>query len=179
MDVQRALESLVTFRLGQQVYALPIGSVVQIVEMVSVTPIPQVNYSVEGVINYHGKAIPAVNLRRHLGLATVPLGLDTHIIVGNSDDRTVGLLVDEVLSVKELPGAQIAHPGEILPEGLGEAPFFGGIVQTTGGIVFVLDLEHLFVGQPAQQFQEVMDALVQAAAEDVPEDADLELETEA
>ena len=61
---QNARRSLVTFRLGQQKYALPIEPIERIVEMVAVTPIPQVDHSVEGVINYHGKTVPAVNLRR-------------------------------------------------------------------------------------------------------------------
>lgn len=178
MEKPLALDSLVTFRLDQQVYALPIGSIIQIVEVVAITPIPQVNHAVEGVINYHGQAIPAVNLRRLLGLPTVPLGLDMHIVVANGSGRIVGLLVDQVLSVRELSSAQIACPSEILPEGLGEVPFLGGVARTASGLVFVLDLDRLLEGQPVQQLQEAMDALAQVAAETVPEDVEPSLETE-
>ena len=178
MEKPLTLESLVTFRLGHQVYALPIGSIVQIVEVVDITPIPQVNHAVEGVINYHGQAIPAVNLRRLLGLPAIPLGLDMHIIVASGSGRTIGLLVDEVLSVRELSSTQIACPDQILPEGLGEVPFLSGVARAAPGLIFVLDLDRLLEGQPTQQLQEAMDALAQVAAETVPEDVEPSLEIE-
>jgi chemotaxis signal transduction protein len=58
--MESGLQKLVAFRSGRQRYALPVAPVVQIVEMVAITPIPQVNGSVEGVINYHGQAVPAI-----------------------------------------------------------------------------------------------------------------------
>ena len=61
-------KSLVTFRLDSQTYALPIEPLVQIIEMVTITPIPQINSSVEGMINLRGTAVPVVNLGRHFGL---------------------------------------------------------------------------------------------------------------
>jgi len=173
MEKRQAFRSLVTFRLGQQAYALPIESIVQIVEIVTIVPIPRINHSVEGVINYHGKAIPAVNLRRHLGLPVVPFGLDTHIMVAESAGRTIGLLVDQVLSVSELPDAEISNPGDILPDGLGEVPFLSGVTHVTGEMVFVLDLEHLFVGQPAEQLAQAIDVFA-----DTFESAEPELEAQ-
>jgi purine-binding chemotaxis protein CheW len=178
-DRPQASRNLIMFRLDRQVFALPIESIIQIVEMVTVVPIPQVNHSVEGVINYHGKAIPAVNLSRHLGLPVAPLGVDTHIIVANSDGRTVGLLVDAVLSVDELPGAHIARPGDILPDGLGEVPFLSGVAHTAEGMVFVLDLERLFLDQPLPQLAEAIDALAHVDDEQPPEDIERELEAQA
>ena len=60
--------NLVAFRLGEQVYALPIESVVQIIEMVMITPVPLAASSLQGMINVRGATVPVVNLRCHLGL---------------------------------------------------------------------------------------------------------------
>jgi purine-binding chemotaxis protein CheW len=148
--------NLVTFRLEQQTYALPIEPIVKINEMVTVIPIPQINGSVEGVINYHGVAVPAINLRRHLGLPAASLGLDTHIIVAEIGERRVGLIVDEVLEVLELADDRIACPDDILPEGLGEAPLLRGLVHTEEGMVLLLDLDDLFLLRQAQALDQAM-----------------------
>src|SRR5512137_2172701 len=102
-----ANRNLVTFRLGQQLYALPIEPIEQIVEMVTVTPIPQVNPLVQGVINVRGKAVPVVNLRRYFGLPEADSSLDAHIILAQIGAWRVGLVVDHVLNVVNLPSDEV------------------------------------------------------------------------
>jgi purine-binding chemotaxis protein CheW len=150
MDMESGFQNLVTFRLGRQVYALPIAPIAQIVEMVAITPVPGVNGSVEGVINYHGQSVPAIDLRHHLGLPVGALGVDMHIILARVSERTIGLIVDEVLDVLELPGAQIAHPDDILPQGSSGDSLLRGVAHTAQGTVLLLDPDHLFTPrQPA------------------------------
>ena len=144
--------SLMTFRLDRQIYALPIEPIVQIVEMVAITPIPQVNHAVSGVINYHGLTVPVMNLRRYLGLPAIPFGLDMHIVVVETGGRTVGLIVDQVLDVLELADGQVARPDAILPQELNTATPLQGVAYTGGETVLVLDLDGLFVLQQAQAF---------------------------
>jgi len=157
--------TVVTFQLGQQMYALPVESIVRIVEMVTITPIPRTNHAIEGVINYKGVTVPAINLRRHLGLPAVPFGLDTHIIIAQTGERMVGLVVDRVLDVSEFPSVRVSRPDDILPEGLGKAPLLRGVAQTPQGMVLVLDFEDLLAPGQAEAFIRVADALLQEAQE--------------
>jgi purine-binding chemotaxis protein CheW len=152
-----ARRNLVTFRLHEQTYALPIEPIVQIIEMVTTTPIPQVSHSVEGVINVRGATVPIVDLRRHLGLPGSTPQLHTPILLVQTDEWAVGLIVDEVTDVLNVPIEQIARPADILPEGLGEAPVLRGLAHTDNGTILLLNLEHLFLPDQAQ-------ALAQAAA---------------
>jgi purine-binding chemotaxis protein CheW len=147
--------NMVAFRLGKQTYALPIDAVRQIIEMVTVIPVPQVKEAVEGVINYHSTTVPIINLRSHLGLPKDPLRLHTPIILVTISGRLVGLIVDEVLDVIERPKDQIVHPKDILPDGLGDAPLLRGLIQTENAVVLLLDLEHLFSSQSTQILAEV------------------------
>ncbi|HEY74457.1 MAG: hypothetical protein DRJ03_05875 [Chloroflexi bacterium] len=149
--------NMVVFRLHQQTYALPIEPILQIVEMVAITPIPQVSHAVEGVVNVHGATVPVVNLRRHLGLPEKALQLHTPILLVQTADWTVGLIVDEVADVLDLPAEQIARPADILPEGLGEAPVLQGLAHTKNGAILLLNLDHLFLPDQAR-------ALAQLAA---------------
>lgn len=156
---QRTVLSPVTFRLGQQIYAVPIDPVVQIVEMVAVTSIPQADHAIEGVINYHGVTVPVVDLRRHLGLLCNSPGLDAHIMIVTVGERMVGLIVDQVIQVLELLEAHIAGVEDILPEGLGEVPILDGVIHTPQGTVILLDVDQLFLPRQVQALAQAVDAL--------------------
>jgi purine-binding chemotaxis protein CheW len=161
--------TLVAFRLDQQTYALHIEPIVQIIEMVTIMPIPQISNRVEGVINVRGAPVPVVNLRRYLGLPEAALQLHTPIILAQVSKLMVGLIVDEVLDVLNLPGGQIAHPAEILPEGLGEAPILQGLAHTPDGMVLLLNLEHLFLPHQAQALAQAVETLPEAVVRGAPE----------
>jgi purine-binding chemotaxis protein CheW len=174
MSVKEKNENLLTFRLGEQTFGLPIAPIVQIVPLVAITPIPQVNHSVEGVINYKGVNVPAINLRRHLGLPEIALGLDTHIIMATVDDKMVGLVVDQVLDVAEFPSMRIASPEDVLPAGLGSTLLLQGLVHTLSGMMLLLDLDYLFSSQHVQALAETIageqkDAYVEDTGEPEPE----------
>lgn len=171
--------NLVAFRLEQQTYALPIEPVAQIIEMVTITPIPQVNRSsMEGVINVRGATVPVVNLGRHLGLPEAPLQLHTPLILIQTDGRMVGLIVDEVIDVLNLPADQIARPADFLPEGLGGAPILQGLAHTPDGMVLLLDPDHLFLPSQVQALVQAMETLPGNVDEQAVEEAAVELPVE-
>jgi purine-binding chemotaxis protein CheW len=155
------LDTIVTFRLGSQTFALPIAPVRQIIEMVTITSLPQVNQTLAGVINFHCTLVPVINLRRHLNLAEAPLQLHTPIILVNISERLVGLIVDQVLDVLERPSDQIIDPRSILVEGMGEIPLFQGLIQSQDGSILLLNLEQLFKSSQTRSLMEAVDTLTQ------------------
>ncbi len=152
-------QNYVSFKLDQQTYAFPVEPIVQIIEMVTITPIPQVNPVVKGVINVRGEAVPVVDLRRHLGLSEKSLELHTPIILISSNDRIVGMLVDEVMDVLNIATERVAHTEEILPEGLGDSPILRGLIHTANGVVLLLDVEQIFSSHQAQDLAQVLESL--------------------
>ena len=137
------LRNLVTFRLGQQTYALPIESVVQIIPMITITSIPQVNHTVEGAINVRGTAVPVVNLRRHLGLRKTALRLHTPILLVQNGQGMVGLIVDKVIEVLSLPADEVADFADFLPGRLGVVPILQGLAYIQNSTVLLLNPDHL------------------------------------
>ena len=134
-------QDLVAFRLANQAYALPIEPVVRIIEMVTITPIPQVSGVVEGVINVRGAAVPVINLRRHFGLPEIPWGLRTPIILIQIDEQTFGLIVDEATSIDREARTVATASGTSLG--------YEKSVLATGGLPIIIpipgkDLENVF-----------------------------------
>lgn len=158
-------QNVVAFQLEKQTYALPIEPIVRIVEMVSITPIPQLDAVIEGVINVHGEAVAVVKLRRHFGLSDTPLQLNTPILLTRISGQTIGLIVDEVADVFNLPADQIVQLGEILPEELGNAPIFRGLTYVADNAVLMLDPDHLFRPDQLEILAQAADMLQKAIAE--------------
>jgi purine-binding chemotaxis protein CheW len=157
---------LMAFRLGNQTYALPIEPIVRIIEMVTITPIPQVSKMVEGVINVQGEAVIVIKLRRQFGLPEVPLGLRTPIIIVQVGEQKFGLIVDEVIDVLNLMGGQVVRVADIMPDGVGEVPILEGLAHVEDDTVLVLDIEHLLLPGQAQALVEVAANLPEVATEE-------------
>jgi purine-binding chemotaxis protein CheW len=168
-ETLNAYRVMLTFRLADQSYALPIEPVVRIIDMVTIKPIPRVNHSVKGVINVHGQAVPVVDMRRHLELPQAPYGLHTPIIIAQVGGRAVGLVVDQVTGVLQLPAKQVARPNDMLPEGL-QDPLFPHVARTGEEMVLALDLDRLFSPEQAQELVAVpLEASEAESPELVPE----------
>ncbi|MEJ5308316.1 MAG: chemotaxis protein CheW [Anaerolineae bacterium] len=157
------LHTVLTFRLERQVYALPIAPIVQLIEMVSIVPLPQMHNGIEGLINVRGTMTPVVSLRHYVGLRKQPWSLHTPIILMRmAGNRMVGLIVDEVLEVITLRDVP-APPSSFLPTGLQVAQMLLGVAYQNGQTILLLDHEALFTKAQAQ-------ALIQASEHTDDED---------
>jgi purine-binding chemotaxis protein CheW len=142
---KKTTHNLVTFRLGRQTCALPIEPIVQIIPMVTIIPVPKTDTSILGVINVHGKLVPVVSLHRAFSLPEVSFHLYTPILLIESNSRTVGLIVDDVLDVIPVPGEEIRHPIDLIPEEFAVDSIINGLINTPKGMIILLDVEHLFL----------------------------------
>ena len=129
------------FDVGGQRFGLPVEHVVQIVEMVELTPLPKAPEIVAGVINFHGRVIPLVDVRKRLNLVPQPYSLRTPIVVSRLHDHVTGLIVDSVSGVIEVPLAQVVDPGEIFSaETRPPLPLLRGVARLNDGLLLILDL---------------------------------------
>lgn len=133
------ISQVVTFHLANEHYGINIQNVQEIILVGQITSIPEVPSFVEGLINLRGKVIPVIDLRRRFELTAGEYGENTRIIVTNTSQRTIGLVVDEVHEVLRLDGDQI----EALPEGLTnvDAAYITGVVKLEKRILILLDVE--------------------------------------
>lgn len=146
-------DMVISFWLHEKTYALPLTSVVQVVPMVQITPLPylsshrgHVHQAVAGIINYRGAAVPIVNMRRYLDLPEQAPGLHTPILLITLEEeaRIIGLIVDEVIDVMHFASGDIVQLSDIMPEGLGEASILRGLAHTETGTMLMLDADQLF-----------------------------------
>lgn len=150
--------ALLTFKVAEQEYGLPVASIIRIIEMVTLIPVPDGPEVITGLINFHGKAVPVMDLRQRFGLAQRPYGLYTPIILADMDHdgRALGLIVDTVEDVFNIPAEDLEIAETIVPIGLVkqlaiDAAHLAGVVKVDQQLILVLTSHALL--NPAEKVE--------------------------
>lgn len=122
-------EKYLTFYIDGQLYSVPTSQVVEIIRMQPITYMPNTVDYVKGVINLRGKVVPVIDMRLRFKKEEKPYDTRTSIVIVESNDMTVGLIVDTVKDVRDVSAAQInASPKSNGKNGAGK-DFVNGIVS--------------------------------------------------
>jgi purine-binding chemotaxis protein CheW len=135
-DIGRRVE-YVTFALAGEAYAVPISRVAEILKPLPITPVPRAPRIVIGVMTVRGRLVTVFDLRRRLRLPEAPHDHRTRILITDTGDERIGLLVDEVMQVHRLAESEI-EPRDVL--GGDPEPYLAGIGRPEGAILILLDL---------------------------------------
>ncbi|MFP4477698.1 MAG: chemotaxis protein CheW [Desulfatibacillaceae bacterium] len=139
-EARGATTQFVCFVVDNKQYALPLDRVERVVRMVRITPVPATPAYVEGMIDLQGRVIPVVNLRRRFGFDAIPPGLDDRIIVANSSERSIAVMVDEVTELLEVPVRQVEPPP---PAPRAKARPVGAVIRRNEELIMVVDTDRL------------------------------------
>ncbi len=143
------LMQLVTFKLVNEVFGVPILDVREIIRMTNITPVPQAPGFVEGVINLRGQILPVVDLRKRFSLETRASDNDTRTVVVEIGDSDIGLIVDSVSEVLRLPADSLAPPPGIVAGSIG-GEYIRGIGYHQERMIILLDLKKVFSHEELQ-----------------------------
>lgn len=106
-----------TFKLDEEVFALDISTVREVLDFTKITKVPQTPDFMLGVINLRGSVMPVVDMRLKFGLSKTELTVNTCIIIVevelDGEITMLGALVDSVQEVMELDSDQIEPPPRI------------------------------------------------------------------
>jgi purine-binding chemotaxis protein CheW len=109
-----AAAQYLTFTLGDEVFAMDIRTVREIIQYGPMTGVPLMPDFVRGVINLRGAVVPVIDLQARFGRPAARVGKKTCIVIFDAqrdEDRVeLGLLVDAVSEVIEIAASQIEPP---------------------------------------------------------------------
>lgn len=107
-------QQFLTFLLGKEVFAMDIRTVREIIQYGALTSVPLMPDFVRGVINLRGAVVPVIDLHARFGRPVAEIGKKTCIVIFDAvreGERTeLGLLVDAVSEVVDIPAGQIEPP---------------------------------------------------------------------
>ncbi|AFS77913.1 chemotaxis protein CheW [Gottschalkia acidurici 9a] len=129
------------FSLGKEDYGIEIKYVIEIVGIHPITVIPDTPDYIKGVINLRGKIIPVIDVRNRFLKEAIDYHDRTCIIVVNMEDVSVGLIVDKVVEVLNIPEYNISEPPKVSKQSYQR--YIKGIGKVGDKIRLILDLENL------------------------------------
>ncbi len=130
-----------TFHLAGEIYGLEICHVTEIIGIQSITQVPDMPNFVKGVINLRGQVIPVMDMRLRFQLSPQEYDERTCVIVMDVDNKTMGLIVDRVEEVVDIPQNQI-EPASVQIESQGQQ-FVKGLGKVHNEIRILLEAEKL------------------------------------
>lgn len=167
MDTATAseLHQYLTFRLGEETFALDIGRVREVLEYTTVTALPRMPDFMQGVINLRGNVVPVVDLRVAFGMTKGAQTVNTCVIIvemtgGEGETIVIGAMADSVQEVIELERRRIEPAPKIGSRLCNRS--IKGMGNHNGRFIIILDGDLVFTEEEA--------ALVHAAGHD-PEEA--------
>ncbi len=144
-EITEATQHL-TFKLDEEVFAIDISKVREVLEYTDVTKVPQTPAFMKGVINLRGHVVPVVDLRLKFGMPEAEKTVNTCIIIVevNVDEETavLGALADSVEEVHDFEHDQI-EPAPKIGTRL-KTDFIKGMGKRDDQFIMILDIDKVF-----------------------------------
>jgi purine-binding chemotaxis protein CheW len=136
-----------TFTLGEEMFAIGILAIREIIEYGNLTGVPMTPPFIRGVINLRGAVVPVVDLSVRFGRPAKETTKRTCIVIietqaGDGErQHQMGLIVDAVSEVLEIPSAEIEPPPEFGAKI--RTDFISGMGKVNGKFVVMLDVDRI------------------------------------
>jgi purine-binding chemotaxis protein CheW len=135
-----------TFKLDEEIFALDISKVKEVLDYTEITKIPQTPEFMKGVINLRGGVVPVVDMRLKFGLPEMSRTVNTCIIIVEvtigGETTVLGALVDSVQEVMDLEPGQI-EPAPRIGTRL-KTEFIRGMGKRDNRFLMILDIDKVF-----------------------------------
>ncbi len=138
-DTQK--DKYLTFCLADEDYGLDIGDVTEIIGVQKITQVPGMPSHIKGVINLRGQVIPVMDMRLRFQLPPQEYDPRTCIIVTEVAHQTMGMVVDRVNEVVDIPENQV-EPPKAQTEGA-SGSYVKGLGKIGENIRILLDTEKI------------------------------------
>lgn len=140
------------FALDTEVFGIAIKNVIEIIGMQPITPIPDVPTYMRGIVNLRGKIIPIIDVRMRFGKPVAEYNDRTSIIVVNIQESLIGLIVDFVSDVANIPDELISRPPDMVSGSDGQ--YIQGIGNSDNSVVLILDCDKLLSAKLVAEVQQ-------------------------
>lgn len=139
-------QQILTFKLGEESFAVRVEQVREILDPPDITRVPQMPDYMLGVLNLRGNVVPVVDLRRKFGMAAAVPTRDSCVIVIEVDcggeQTVIGAFVDAVQEVLEL-APELVEPPPRMGMKL-KSDFISGMGKKGEEFIIILDIDRIF-----------------------------------
>ena len=153
----QSVSQYLTFKLDQELFAVDIGKVREVLELDSMTKVPRTPEFMRGVINLRGNVVPVVDVRLKLGLGLTGKTVDTCVVISevavDGERMVLGALVDSVQEVIDLDENHLAPPPHLGSRI--DSSVIRGMGKRDEQFIMILDLDRVFTAQELRESTDV------------------------
>ncbi|MFQ5488465.1 MAG: chemotaxis protein CheW [Gammaproteobacteria bacterium] len=131
----------VTFRLADESYGIAVMQVQEVLRVTEITPVPGAPDYVLGIINLRGNVVTVLDTRKRFGLPANDMDDASRIIIIESGEQVVGLLVDSVAEVVYLRASEIESSPNVGNEE--SSRYIQGVHSQEGQLLILVDVNKL------------------------------------
>lgn len=136
-----AVIQLVTFRLKDETYGINVMQVQEVLRVTEIAPVPGAPSYVLGIVNLRGNVVTVIDTRTRFGLPTTEVDDSSRIVIIESEQQVVGILVDSVAEVVELRQSEIDTAPSVGTEE--SSRYIQGVASRDRDLLIVVDLNKL------------------------------------
>lgn len=136
-------QQLTTFRIDGELYGIDVVQVKEVLRYSAVTPVPGSEHYTLGIINVRGNVVTIIDTRRLFNLPLKEVDDDSRIIVVDFfEDEVIGLVVDSVDEVLNLPANEIDRAPSLSGDETAKR-YVNGVCYHEGVLIISLDLNKI------------------------------------
>jgi len=144
-NVEDPILQWVTFRLEGETYGVNVMQVQEVLRYTEIAPVPGAPTYVLGIINLRGNVVTVMDTRQRFGLVQGEVTDSTRIVIVETDQHVVGILVDSVAEVVYLRQSEIENPPNTGQDD--SARFIQGVCNKNDELLILVELEKLLTSE--------------------------------
>lgn len=135
----------VTFRLDEEIYGINVMQVQEVLRVSEIAPVPGAPAYVLGIINLRGNVVTVIDTRERLGLSSKEVDDSTRIVIIEADKQVVGILVDSVAEVVDLPMSEVESAPNVGNDE--SSKYIQGVASHDDELLILVDLNKLMTDE--------------------------------
>lgn len=128
----------VTFKLESETYGINVMQVQEVLRVSEIASVPGAPDYVIGIINLRGNVVTVVDTRCRFGMSSKEMDDLSRIVIIETEDQVVGILVDSVSEVVEIPASEIETAPNVGTEE--SAKYILGVTSRDSELLILVDL---------------------------------------
>lgn len=145
-EITSVANAYLTFKMGEETFATQVNRVKEILELSTITKVPNAPRYMRGIVNLRGQVLPVVDTRIKFGLEPIEDTSKSRIIVLEVESQNklvqLGALVDTARDVVEFSEDKIMPPPSM--DDFKKAEFIEGVVEANNNFIMLIKVDKVF-----------------------------------
>jgi len=146
---------LLLFRLSTLGFGIPLKDIKKVIQIVEITPLPEMPKYILGIINFHGEILPVINLSYLFNIYQKEAEVSDRMIIAKTKTKKLALVAQHVEDVIDIDSNDITSPEDIVYG----TNFLQGVIKHDDGMILIADTNNFLNKEELEHLDEKIETL--------------------